>query len=49
MDWPFFCDIKKIVDSIRVLKDKAFPYTKYRDIFMRLGRVAGFKMELELY
>jgi hypothetical protein len=46
---PFFCDVKKTADGVHVLKSKAFLYAKYRDIFVRLGRVASFEMALELY
>jgi hypothetical protein len=34
---------------LRILKEKAFPYAKYRDTFVRLGRIAGFEESLELY
>lgn len=46
---PFFCDVKNTTGGVYVLNDKAFPYAKYRDIFVRLGRVAGFEIALELY
>ena len=46
---PFFCDVKNTTGGVHVLNDKAFPYIKYREIFMRLGRVIGFKIALELY
>jgi hypothetical protein len=46
---PFFCDIKNIIRGVYVLNNKAFPYAKYRDIFVQLGRVIGFKITLELY
>ncbi|OAL56175.1 hypothetical protein IQ07DRAFT_639770 [Pyrenochaeta sp. DS3sAY3a] len=49
LDQPFFCNVLKTSEGGRVLKDKAFPYSKYRDIFVRLGRVAGFEASLELY
>jgi len=32
-----------------IIKEKAFLYAKYRDIFVRLGLITGFKEELELY
>ncbi|KAF2647143.1 hypothetical protein K491DRAFT_723683 [Lophiostoma macrostomum CBS 122681] len=49
LDKPFFCDIEHTAEGARILKDKAFNYQKYRDIFVRLGRVAGFEERLELY
>lgn len=30
LNQSFFCDVKKTADNIRVLKDKASPYVKYR-------------------
>lgn len=49
MHCPFFCDTQKPADGNRVNEEQAFPYTKYRDVFVRLGLVAGFKTALELY
>jgi hypothetical protein len=49
LDTPFFCNVQNTTGGARILKDKAFPYGKYRDIFARLGRVAGFEKGLELY
>jgi len=49
LDRPFFCDVSYMTRGGSVLKEKAFLYAKYRDIFVRLGHVAGFKMALELY
>lgn len=46
---PFFCDIKITTDGACIQQGKAFPYAKYRDTFVRLGRVAGFEKSLELY
>ena len=46
---PIFCNFKQASTSIHLLKDEIFPYAKYRDIFVRLGRVAGFEYPLELY
>ena len=46
---PFLCDIRHTTEGDRILQDKAFNYQKYRDIFVRLGRVAGFEERLELY
>lgn len=46
---PFFCDIKSTTDGTHIKQGKAFPYAKYRDTFVRLGRVAGFENSLELY
>jgi hypothetical protein len=46
---PIFCNFKQAPTSIHLLKDEIFPYAKYRDIFVRLGRVAGFEYPLELY
>ncbi|OCK94509.1 uncharacterized protein K441DRAFT_560286, partial [Cenococcum geophilum 1.58] len=45
----FFYSVKNTIGGIYVLNDKAFLYAKYRDIFVRLGRIAGFKIALELY
>jgi len=39
LDNPFFCDYDYRARCIR--EDKAFPYTKYRDEFVRLGPIAG--------
>ncbi|KAI4636731.1 hypothetical protein J4E93_011001 [Alternaria ventricosa] len=49
LNQPFLCDVRNTSEGVRILKDKAFPYAKYRDIFVRLGRVAGFEKSLELY
>ncbi|KAF1364070.1 hypothetical protein EJ07DRAFT_162583 [Lizonia empirigonia] len=49
LNQPFLCDVRNTSEGVRVLKEKAFPYAKYRDIFVRLGRVAGFEESLELY
>jgi hypothetical protein len=49
LNQPFLCDIKNTSEGVRIQKGKAFPYAKYRDIFVRLGRVAGFEQPLELY
>lgn len=49
LDQPFFCDVITTTEGGRILEDKAFPYAKYRDIFIRLGRVAGIEAALELY
>ena len=49
MGQPFFYNINKAANSVRVLKGKAFPYIKYYKVFVHLGRVAGFKIALELY
>ena len=46
---PFLCDVRNTSEGVRILKEKAFPYAKYRDIFVRLGHVAGFEKSLELY
>ncbi|KAF2845010.1 hypothetical protein T440DRAFT_502719 [Plenodomus tracheiphilus IPT5] len=46
---PFLCDVRNTVEGVRILKQKAFPYAKYRDTFVRLGRLAGFEEPLELY
>lgn len=46
---PFFCDVKATTHGIDILHGQAFPYAKYRDTFVRLGRVAGFEKSLELY
>ncbi|EMD65860.1 hypothetical protein COCSADRAFT_310320 [Bipolaris sorokiniana ND90Pr] len=49
LNQPFLCDVRNTSEGVRILKEKAFPYAKYRDIFVRLGRVAGFEKSLELY
>ena len=49
LDRPFFCDVSHTTGGGNVIKEKAFPYAKYRDIFVRLGLVAGFEEALELY
>jgi hypothetical protein len=49
LNQPFLCDVGNTGEGVRILKEKAFPYAKYRDIFVRLGRVAGFEKSLELY
>ncbi|KAF2844512.1 hypothetical protein T440DRAFT_548498 [Plenodomus tracheiphilus IPT5] len=46
---PFLCDVRNTAEGVRILKQKAFPYAKYRDTFVRLGRIAGFEESLELY
>jgi hypothetical protein len=46
---PFFCDVMRTSGGVRILREKALPYAKYRDIVVRLGRVAGFEHLLELY
>jgi hypothetical protein len=49
LNQPFLCDVRNTSEGIRILTEQAFPYAKYRDIFVRLGRVAGFEKSLELY
>jgi hypothetical protein len=49
LDRPFFADVKCIVGGARILKETPFPYAKYRNIFKRLGREAGFSQEVNLY
>lgn len=46
---PFFCDIESTSEGTRIKQGIAFPYAKYRSMFVRLGRVAGFEHSLELY
>ncbi|KAF2844130.1 hypothetical protein T440DRAFT_436829, partial [Plenodomus tracheiphilus IPT5] len=46
---PFLCDVRNTAEGVRILKQKAFPYAKYRDTFVRLGRIVGFEESLELY
>jgi len=46
---PFFCNVKNTTGGVHILSDKAFLYAKYRDIFVRLGCITGFKIVLELY
>ncbi|OCK93165.1 uncharacterized protein K441DRAFT_566735, partial [Cenococcum geophilum 1.58] len=45
----FFCDVRHIIEGVDVLKDKAFLYSKYRNIFVYLGLITGFKKALKLY
>ena len=49
LNQPFLCDVRNTSEGIQILTEQAFPYAKYRDIFVRLGRVAGFEKSLELY
>ncbi|KAL5371230.1 hypothetical protein DPSP01_014407 [Paraphaeosphaeria sporulosa] len=49
LDKPFFCNVQSTVQGGRALLPMAFPYWKYREIFVRLGRVAGFEENVELY
>ena len=49
LNQPFLCDVRNTSEGVRILKEKAFPYAKYRDTFVRLGRIAGFEESLELY
>ncbi|KAF1343436.1 hypothetical protein EJ07DRAFT_149673, partial [Lizonia empirigonia] len=49
LNQPFLCDIRNSSEGVQILTEQAFPYAKYRDIFVRLGRVAGFEKSLELY
>lgn len=49
LDKPFFCNIQSTVEGGRAVLPSAFPYWKYREIFVRLGRVAGFEENVELY
>jgi hypothetical protein len=49
LNQPFLCDTRNTSEGVCIQKEKAFPYAKYRDIFLRLGRVAGFEKSLELY
>ena len=46
---PVFRDIEETMDGTRVSDKKALGYTKCRDTFVRLGRVAGFEEILEFY
>ncbi|KAF1935000.1 hypothetical protein EJ02DRAFT_487434, partial [Clathrospora elynae] len=45
----FLCNVRNTSGGACILKEKAFPYAKYCNIFVRLGRVAGFEKSLELY
>ncbi|KAH7111146.1 hypothetical protein B0J11DRAFT_543970 [Dendryphion nanum] len=45
LDKPFFCDV---IGGV-IYGNKAFSYAKYRDTFVRWGRVAGIERRLELY
>ncbi|XTI87214.1 hypothetical protein V2W45_1467815 [Cenococcum geophilum] len=47
--YPFFCDVSYITRGSNIIKEKAFLYAKYRNIFIRLGLITGFKEALELY
>jgi len=49
LDKPIFRDIEKTADGTRISPQKALPYSKYRDFFVRLGRVTGFEDVLEPY
>ncbi|KAF9729895.1 hypothetical protein PMIN01_11828 [Paraphaeosphaeria minitans] len=49
LDKPFFCNVQSTVEGGRALLPIAFPYWKYREIFVRLGRIAGFEENVELY
>ncbi|KAF2024834.1 hypothetical protein EK21DRAFT_77812 [Setomelanomma holmii] len=49
LNLPFLCDVRNTCEGVQILTEQAFPYAKYRDIFVRLGRVAGFEQSLELY
>jgi hypothetical protein len=49
LNQPFLCDVRNTSGGAHILKEKAFPYAKYRDTFVRLGCVAGFEKPLELY
>jgi hypothetical protein len=49
LNQPFLCNVRNTSGGVCILKEEAFPYAKYRDIFVRLGRVAGFEHSLELY
>jgi hypothetical protein len=44
-----FRDIEKMASGSKVFDTKALPYSKCRDYFVWLGRVAGFEQLLELY
>ncbi|OCK92298.1 uncharacterized protein K441DRAFT_571523, partial [Cenococcum geophilum 1.58] len=45
----FFCDVSYITRGGNIIKEKAFLYAKYRDIFIRLGLITRFKEALKLY
>jgi hypothetical protein len=49
LNQPFLCDARNTSEGVCIQKEKAFPYAKYRDIFLCLWRVAGFEKSLELY
>ena len=49
LDRLFFYDVSYITRGGNIIKEKAFLYAKYRDIFIRLGLITGFKEALELY
>ena len=46
---PFFCDVSYITRGGNIIKEKAFLYAKYHNIFICLELIAGFKEVLELY
>ncbi|KAF2179944.1 hypothetical protein K469DRAFT_715808 [Zopfia rhizophila CBS 207.26] len=49
LNQPIFRDIEKMASGSEVSDTKALPYSKCRDHFVWLGRVAGFEQPLELY
>jgi len=49
LDWLFFYDVSYITRGSNIIKEKAFLYTKYRDIFVCLGLITRFKEALKLY
>ena len=46
---PVFRDLEETTDGTIVSLEKALPYKKCRDPYVRLGRVAGFEHILEFY
>jgi hypothetical protein len=46
---PIFRNVVETMDGVYVSDKEALGYTKGRDIFVRIGRVAGFEDTLEFY
>ncbi|KAF2679993.1 hypothetical protein K458DRAFT_312707, partial [Lentithecium fluviatile CBS 122367] len=46
---PFFTDVKHTVGGAHIQKETPFPCAKYRDIFKRMEREAGFESPVNLY
>ncbi|KAF2739599.1 hypothetical protein EJ04DRAFT_606100 [Polyplosphaeria fusca] len=46
---PFFTDVKYTVGGAHIQKETPFPCAKYRDVFKRMGREAGFESPVNPY